>query len=196
MGGTADSIHSQGDTCESSCNLRTEQQGVQVAQRFAVDHEIIHHTVFGTHIDDRLVPFDGDFPEVGFKGLELDAENSLAVLTTRDPDTPDTRRYIFAVFLIDEYFDGDNTQELLMQAVSTLPAKQRQVFCMKYFEDKKYEEMYLNCPIAIHVDAGNSRNGKTRELIPELVGWIRACGYDCSVKPDSFVASTISDTRV
>lgn len=59
--------------------------------------------------------------------------------------------------------------------------------------DKKYEEMYLNCPIAIHVDAGNSRNGKTRELIPELVGWIRACGYDCSVKPDSFVASTIAD---
>ena len=59
--------------------------------------------------------------------------------------------------------------------------------------DKKYEEMYLNCPIAIHVDAGNSRNGKTRELIPELVGWIKACGYDCSVKPDSFVASTIAD---
>ena len=59
--------------------------------------------------------------------------------------------------------------------------------------DKKYEEMYLNCPIAIHVDAGNSRNGKTRELIPELVGWIRACGYDCSIKPDSFVASTIAD---
>ena len=59
--------------------------------------------------------------------------------------------------------------------------------------DKKYEEMYLNCPVAIHVDAGNSRNGKTRELIPELVGWIRACGYDCSIKPDSFVASTIAD---
>ena len=46
-----------------------------------------------------------------------------------------------ASFVADEYFDGDNTQELLMQAVSTLPAKQRQVFCMKYFEDKKYEEI-------------------------------------------------------
>ena len=46
-----------------------------------------------------------------------------------------------ANFVADEYFDGDNTQELLMQAVSTLPAKQRQVFCMKYFEDKKYEEI-------------------------------------------------------
>ena len=60
-------------------------------------------------------------------------------------------------------------------------------------EDRKYEEMYLSCPLSIHVDAGNSNNGKTKELIPELVAWIRTCGYDCSVKPDSFVASTIAD---
>lgn len=46
-----------------------------------------------------------------------------------------------ADFVADEYFDGDETQEMLMQAVSTLPAKQRQVFCMKYFEDRKYEEI-------------------------------------------------------
>ena len=46
-----------------------------------------------------------------------------------------------ATFEADEYFDGDATQKLLMQAVSTLPAKQRQVFCLKYFEDKKYEEI-------------------------------------------------------
>ncbi|MBR7045386.1 MAG: hypothetical protein IKI23_06970 [Lachnospiraceae bacterium] len=59
--------------------------------------------------------------------------------------------------------------------------------------DRKYEEMFLNCPIIIHVDAGNSVRGKTRALIPELVGWIRACGYDCRTKPESFVASTIAD---
>lgn len=46
-----------------------------------------------------------------------------------------------AEFVADEYFDGDETEALLMQAVSTLPAKQRQVFCMKYFEEKKYEEI-------------------------------------------------------
>lgn len=46
-----------------------------------------------------------------------------------------------ANFVADEYFDGDETQEMLMQAVSTLPAKQKQVFCMKYFEEKKYEEI-------------------------------------------------------
>ena len=46
-----------------------------------------------------------------------------------------------ANFVADDYFDGNETQQMLMQAVSTLPAKQKQVFCMKYFEEKKYEEI-------------------------------------------------------
>ncbi len=45
--------------------------------------------------------------------------------------------------------------------------------------------------ICIHVDAGS--NGKTGKLIPELVAWVRACGYECKVKPDSFAASSIAD---
>ena len=59
--------------------------------------------------------------------------------------------------------------------------------------DKQYEEMLFACPISIHIDAGNSPKGKTRELIPEIVGWVRACGYECKVKPDSFCASSIAD---
>ena len=69
--------------------------------------------------------------------------------------------------------------------------KQRLIDLMEGSEE--YSSLYQGSPLAIHVDAGNSEKGKTRELIPELVGWIRACGYDCSVKPDSFVASTIAD---
>lgn len=57
----------------------------------------------------------------------------------------------------------------------------------------KYAEMYNNCPISIHVDAGNSEYGKTAPLIPEIVGWVHSLGYECYVKPDSFVASSIAD---
>lgn len=60
-------------------------------------------------------------------------------------------------------------------------------------EDKKFEELFMNCTFTIHIDAGHSDKGKTKELIPELVGWIKSCGYDCEVKPDSFVASSIAD---
>lgn len=41
----------------------------------------------------------------------------------------------------DEYFDGDETQILLQQAIETLPSKQKAVFTMKYFDEMKYEEM-------------------------------------------------------
>lgn len=59
--------------------------------------------------------------------------------------------------------------------------------------DSKYNEMYKSCELSIHVDAGNSEHGKTKKLIPELVGWINSCGYNAKVKPDSFAASSIAD---
>ena len=41
----------------------------------------------------------------------------------------------------DPYFDGDETELLLRQAVASLPEKQRVVFNLKYFEEMKYDEM-------------------------------------------------------
>lgn len=55
------------------------------------------------------------------------------------------------------------------------------------------EELFNNINFSIHVDAGNSSKGKTKDLIPSLVGWIHACGYECHVKPDSFAASAIAN---
>ena len=41
----------------------------------------------------------------------------------------------------DPYFDGDELQARLQEAISLLPPKQRVVFNMKYFDEMKYEEM-------------------------------------------------------
>lgn len=41
----------------------------------------------------------------------------------------------------DPYFDGDETELLLQQAIASLPEKQRIVFNLKYFDEMKYEEM-------------------------------------------------------
>ena len=57
----------------------------------------------------------------------------------------------------------------------------------------KYHDMYLNCPISIHVDAGNSKKGKTRELLQFVTGWVRATGFNCMIKPDSYAASSVAD---
>ena len=64
---------------------------------------------------------------------------------------------------------------------------------IELLETEEYEELYFNCPISIHVDAGNSPNGKTKDLIPEIVGWVKACGYACEIKPFSYCASSIAD---
>ncbi len=50
------------------------------------------------------------------------------------------------VFLIgklegDEYFDGDDLQLKLQQAILSLPEKQRLVFNMRYYEELPYEEI-------------------------------------------------------
>ncbi len=41
----------------------------------------------------------------------------------------------------DVYFDGDEIQLKLQQAIALLPEKQQLVFKMKYFEEIKYEDM-------------------------------------------------------
>ena len=51
-----------------------------------------------------------------------------------------------------------------------------------------YEKLTNFC---IHVDAG--MNGPSKQVIPEIVGWIKACGYDVVVKPDSIAASAIAN---
>jgi RNA polymerase sigma-70 factor (ECF subfamily) len=40
-----------------------------------------------------------------------------------------------------EHFSGEHIQKELQRAVMRLPAKQRAVFTMKYFDEMKYEEM-------------------------------------------------------
>ncbi|WP_034256066.1 RNA polymerase sigma factor [Arenibacter latericius] len=43
----------------------------------------------------------------------------------------------------DVYFDGDEIQLKLQEAIATLPEKQKLVFNMKYFEELKYEEISM-----------------------------------------------------
>lgn len=41
----------------------------------------------------------------------------------------------------DTYFDGDEVERMLREAMETLPEAQRAVFSLKYFDDKKYSEI-------------------------------------------------------
>lgn len=45
--------------------------------------------------------------------------------------------------------------------------------------------------LSIHVDAGE--NGPSKKVIPEVIGWITACGYQVHIKPESCAASSIAN---
>jgi len=53
----------------------------------------------------------------------------------------DTSSYLANTLTTSAYFNGDQAQLKLQQALLTLPEKQRLVFNMKYFDDLKYEEI-------------------------------------------------------
>lgn len=75
-------------------------------------------------------------------------------------------------------------QRMYMEALMSLQFAEELVEFLKEVKLDKYG-------IEIHVDIG--QNGKTKDLISEIVGMVRANGYDVKIKPDSFGASYIAD---
>lgn len=53
----------------------------------------------------------------------------------------DTSEFLINNLTSEPYFEGDEIQMKLQEAILKLPEKQRIVFNMKYFDDIKYEEM-------------------------------------------------------
>ena len=53
----------------------------------------------------------------------------------------DVSEYLLENLMSDPYFEGDEFQIKLQQAILRLPEKQRIIFNLKYFEEMKYQEI-------------------------------------------------------
>lgn len=53
----------------------------------------------------------------------------------------ETSEFLMSNLMSDPYFDGDEIQLKLQEAILKLPEKQRLVFNMKYFDEMKYDQM-------------------------------------------------------
>ncbi len=69
----------------------------------------------------------------------------------------------------DPYFDGDEAQIILLQAIASLPEKQRLVFNMKYYDDMSYKDI--------------------SEILNTSVGALKASFHHASKKIEAFVKS-------
>ncbi|MCO1601625.1 ribonuclease H-like YkuK family protein [Desulfosporosinus nitroreducens] len=54
-----------------------------------------------------------------------------------------------------------------------------------------FEESNIPHEIEVHVDVGY--NGPTSQYVAEIKGWVKACGFQCVVKPDSYMASSVAN---
>lgn len=57
--------------------------------------------------------------------------------------------------------------------------------------DRLAENGYADLNIEIHLDVGE--NGRTRDLIREVVGMVVGSGFDARIKPESYGASSVAD---
>ena len=70
------------------------------------------------------------------ESLDFLRKQKLADKVSADEDVSVASR-----LMSDEYFDGDEVQARLQEAVARLPEVQRMVFNLKYFEEMKYSEI-------------------------------------------------------
>jgi RNA polymerase sigma-70 factor (ECF subfamily) len=58
------------------------------------------------------------------------------MMSTDDVDSGIANR-----LMADRYFDGDETEAQLQEAIAQLPEVQRRVFTLRYYDDMKYSDM-------------------------------------------------------
>ena len=72
--------------------------------------------------------------------LSLEADKEMNLRTKTLPGT--VAAYAFAIVLNgNPWFDGDQVQTALHQAIAKLPPKQKAVFLLRYFEEMPYEKI-------------------------------------------------------
>lgn len=63
-------------------------------------------------------------------------QKNIAVISADDSESS-----VANTLMADEYFDGDETEAQLQEAIASLPEVQRTVFTLRYYDEMKYSEM-------------------------------------------------------
>lgn len=97
------------------------------------------------------------------------------------------------IFFYDTHYTrriNDINRKMLYEATCSLNLANDLIYRLEELieEDFVYSD-YIH--LEIHVDIGE--NGNSNQTIPEIVGWIKSCGYDVTIKPDSYAATSIAN---
>lgn len=82
-------------------------------------------------------------------------------------------------------------EKLTVETTFSLDCAQKLLDAVEKFRDGFGINILDYVNLCIHVDAGP--NGKSREVIADICGWVHACGYEVKTKPDSYASSSVAN---
>jgi uncharacterized protein len=140
--------------------------------------------------------FDQVFTDiVAFIQADADAKYKLIVGT--DSQIREDVCYVTAIVILKEGKGGrffysrvwEPTKLSLKQRIFYETSKSLTVAAK--LAEKLAEEGLADFNVEIHLDVGEQ--GKTKEVIREVIGMVTGSGFDAVIKPDSYGASTVAD---
>ena len=130
---------------ESMVRQYSEQLYWQV-RRIVITHEDADDVVQNALLKawNSIGTFKGDSKV--FTWLSRIAINEALDFTRRQKNHPtvstdDSELRLSSRLMADDYFDGDETEAQLQEAIASLPDVQRTVFQLRYYDEKKYSEI-------------------------------------------------------
>jgi RNA polymerase sigma-70 factor (ECF subfamily) len=130
---------------EAVVNQYSEQLYWQI-RRFVLSHEDANDVLQNTFIKawQGIASFHGDSKLLTWLSRiaineSLDFLRRQKNIVTLSAD--DTESGVANMLMADDYFDGDETEAQLQEAIATLPEVQRTVFLLRYYDDMKYSDI-------------------------------------------------------
>ena len=82
-------------------------------------------------------------------------------------------------------------EKLIYETQMSLDYSKKLLTALEAYQETTGFDYQKHMNFSIHVDAGLV--GPSKQVVPSVVGWIRSCGYDVVIKPDSFAACSVAD---
>lgn len=140
--------------------------------------------------------FDQVFDDI-FEYINTDVKSNYKLIVGTDSQLREEVCFVTAIIILREgkggrfyYFkERDQTKFGLRQRIFYETSKSLNVAAK--LAEKFAAEGLPDLNIEIHLDVGEQ--GKTKEIIREVVGMVNGSGFDARIKPDSYGASTVAD---
>jgi len=129
--------------------------------------------------------------------IEQNTESKFRIIVGTDSHLREEVCYVTAIVVLREgkggrfYYAKEREKIKLSLKQRIFYETSRSLGVAAKLAEKLSENGWANLDIEIHLDVGEQ--GKTKEIIREVVGMVTGSGFDARIKPDSYGASKVAD---